>query len=63
MRVTMNNLERLYDISLDQYNDLEDLILNGKAEDSLKILEKVLSRHLDVLECIENEIDGEDNIE
>jgi len=55
----MNNLERLYDISLDQYNDLEDLVMNGKAEDVKKILEKVLSRHLDVLECIENEIDGE----
>ena len=59
----MNNLERLYDISLDQYNDLEDLILNGKAEDSKKILEKVLSRHLDALEYIEEMIDVEDNLE
>ena len=59
----MNNLERLYDISLDQYNDLEDLIMNGKAEDSKKILEKVLSRHLDALEYIEEMIDVEDNLE
>ena len=56
----MTNMERLYSKSLDQYNDLEDLVLNRRIpEDVYKILERLLERHLDVLKCIENELDGE----
>ena len=53
------NLERLYSISLDQYNDLEDLVQNNRAIEVKEILERILSRHLECLQCIENEIDGE----
>lgn len=56
----MTNMERLYSKSLDQYNDLEDLVLNSNVPDDVyKILERLLERHLDCLECMENELDGE----